>query len=80
MNSSAKRFTFDLGNSSNGPVGAVVEIVAENLEQAKARLQDALSPDTPTAIIDLLPFDGEVRFYINPNHITEAQLLEEEDV
>lgn len=38
-----KSYKFDLGNSSTGPIGAVIRVMAENKEQAVERVEEFMS-------------------------------------
>lgn len=76
-----KSFHFELGNSSDGPVGFCARIKAEDEEEAVAILRDAIEElnrelASPTDLGDNVEY---LEVYFNPAKITVADIDEENE-
>jgi hypothetical protein len=77
-----KSFHFDLGDSTDGPIGLCASIVAADKQAALQRLRDLLPLEVDVSISDSFQSarKGEyVCVYINPDMIT-VEDIDDEDV
>lgn len=66
-----RSYMFDLGDSNDGPVGAVIEVQAENKRAAFKLAKKVAAAATDHPVILRTPF-GEARLYLNPDQIKTA--------
>jgi hypothetical protein len=75
------RYTFSLGDSDEGAVGACLDIDAETEAEAVNKARAALEGCDLTPLTFDTPQDGvsEIRLYLNPKHLSESDIIDIEE-
>ena len=80
--SEQKSYHFDLGNSSDGPIGFCARVTASSPEEALAALKDALPEDNQLSMswADVARGMEYMTVYLNPSAITVDDIDEVNDL
>lgn len=70
-------YMFDLGDSNDGPVGAVIEVQAKSKPAAFKLAKQVAAATTDHPVILQTPA-GEARFYLNPDNMRPSDGWREE--
>ena len=77
-----KSYHFDLGNSTDGPIGFCARVTADSPEEALAALKDALPDDIQLSMswADVARGVEYMTVYLNPSAITVDDIDEVNDL
>lgn len=74
-----KSYMFQIGDSNQGPIGAVIRVQASDNTDALQKLKDYLNQWGSDAHLDSDCIDQSIDVYFNGDHITIDDIYEEEE-